>query len=29
MIDFHSHLDLYPDGLKLAQEVNMLISTES
>ncbi|WP_321813191.1 MULTISPECIES: Qat anti-phage system TatD family nuclease QatD [unclassified Paraburkholderia] len=22
MIDFHSHLDLYPDGLKLAQEVN-------
>ena len=22
MIDFHSHLDLYPDGLALAQEVN-------
>lgn len=22
MIDFHSHLDLYPDGLELAREVN-------
>ncbi|ANB72082.1 hydrolase TatD [Paraburkholderia phytofirmans OLGA172] len=23
MIDFHSHLDLYPDGLALAREVNL------